>query len=605
MKKIRYYVSALLVAGILVFNTTSCVDDSESQSVTEIREAKSEQLRAEAALANAQAKAEEIRANADAALAQAQAAQAISQAKLIEAEAEQALANARFTEAQTETERSKAQIEKAKADIELAKAEQELKQLQVQTELAIKQAEADLEKLKLETEAELIRLQTALEQLKNDDPILEEAINKYKLFIGQVNGLKLQIAQKELDLTKKTALLADTKAGMSNAATNQIKGLNSSIEQYQKDIAKLNINITNWKTLRSKAGSNVDTEIENMQKQIDNLRYNKLADVAKSKDAKKAGVDKALEAVEDFRDLGTVKYYTATVTENLTMVVYKSIGELNITNTQNNESLKALEENLKELQDEVTVAQASIEKLYTAWQTAIKTADTDYDAYLTAQVAYNKVVADPASTPAQIAAALEVMDKALDKYNKAVTARSEANQAYNDEKAILDSNPAQIVAIENSILSLKEQIADIEDALSAYNKSEDAAKKLEDAYFAAVKEYNTAKDAFDEVDDEIASLTETKDKLSQVQWENGGYITVENIDTSIKNNESSIASLEQAILDAKESITRITETNKVDMAQLELDITDLQNSIEALKVELGVAEKQASSAKTIIDSRSK
>ena len=66
-----YALMAVLALGSTTL--TSCVDDNESASVTAIRNAKAEQLKALAALSNAQAEAAKIQAEAEAALRNAQA----------------------------------------------------------------------------------------------------------------------------------------------------------------------------------------------------------------------------------------------------------------------------------------------------------------------------------------------------------------------------------------------------------------------------------------------------------------------------------------------------------------------------------------------------
>lgn len=69
MKKKFMMVAVLL--GALTLG--ACVDDNESQSVTDVRTAKAEQLRAMASLYEAQAEAELIYANAEKAYKEAQA----------------------------------------------------------------------------------------------------------------------------------------------------------------------------------------------------------------------------------------------------------------------------------------------------------------------------------------------------------------------------------------------------------------------------------------------------------------------------------------------------------------------------------------------------
>lgn len=90
MRKKIFAMYALVGALVASPIFTSCVDDSESASVTALRGAKAEQLKAAAALANAQAAAETTLANAEAALKAAQAAYQKALADSISQSTEQA-----------------------------------------------------------------------------------------------------------------------------------------------------------------------------------------------------------------------------------------------------------------------------------------------------------------------------------------------------------------------------------------------------------------------------------------------------------------------------------------------------------------------------------
>lgn len=79
MKKKLMMVAVLLGA----LSLGACVDNNESASVTTVRNAKAEQLKGAAALANAQAEAETIRVNAEAKLKEAEAAYQDAKKKLI------------------------------------------------------------------------------------------------------------------------------------------------------------------------------------------------------------------------------------------------------------------------------------------------------------------------------------------------------------------------------------------------------------------------------------------------------------------------------------------------------------------------------------------
>ena len=84
----KNFLAIYALVGALVASPvfTSCVDDSESASVTALRGAKSEQLKSIAALNNAKAQAETTLAQAEAALkaAQAEYQNALAEAKKAE-----------------------------------------------------------------------------------------------------------------------------------------------------------------------------------------------------------------------------------------------------------------------------------------------------------------------------------------------------------------------------------------------------------------------------------------------------------------------------------------------------------------------------------------
>lgn len=111
MKKKLIMVAVLLGA----LSLGACVDNDESASVEAVRNAKAEQLKGAAALANAQAEAETIRANAEAKLKEAEAA--YQDAKT---EADKAKWAAKLTVIQAEAARDIAKAQKAQKDAEMA-----------------------------------------------------------------------------------------------------------------------------------------------------------------------------------------------------------------------------------------------------------------------------------------------------------------------------------------------------------------------------------------------------------------------------------------------------------------------------------------------------
>ena len=111
MKKKLMMVAVLLGA----LSLGACVDNDESASVEAVRNAKAEQLKGAAALANAQAEAETIRANAEAKLKEAEAA--YQDAKT---EADKAKWAAKLTVIKHQAARDIAKAQKAQKDAEMA-----------------------------------------------------------------------------------------------------------------------------------------------------------------------------------------------------------------------------------------------------------------------------------------------------------------------------------------------------------------------------------------------------------------------------------------------------------------------------------------------------
>lgn len=175
MKKFTLVVSAIGLLSLAAVST-SCVKDNESQSVTDIRNAKTEQLKAMASLNKAQAEAVLITANADKVVKEAEAELFKAQAAV-----QQALA-----------EGSKIDVENARLDYELKKATAQIK---------IDAAIANAEVLKITA---LANLKIAQEQAKANalnNPYLTQLIANYGIVTNELVG-----AQGDLT-TAKTALI--------------------------------------------------------------------------------------------------------------------------------------------------------------------------------------------------------------------------------------------------------------------------------------------------------------------------------------------------------------------------------------------------------------
>ena len=199
----KNFLAIYALVGALVASPvfTSCVDNEESPSVTQLRGAKAEQLKAAAALAQAQAAAETTLANAEAALKDAQAAY------------QNALAEAKKAETANQEEMTKQAQERFALEIA---------QLEAQTEMYLLQYQASIQNYKNQLEdAEYNRFNQLYSRYLNE---LDELIDMQRQLVNDKN----QLARLEANV-------------ISQEAWNQyyIKNQERNIAAYEAQIALL------------------------------------------------------------------------------------------------------------------------------------------------------------------------------------------------------------------------------------------------------------------------------------------------------------------------------------------------------------------------------
>ena len=232
----------LLVAALVgALSLGSCVDNSESESVTAVRNAKVEQLKSLANLNNAEAEAKTIAANAEAALMQAQAEQAKAVAEYTKAQAEVEKAKVAYQEALTESQ-------KATAAQNLAKAES----LQAQAAIDKANAEATIKKIDAQLEYDLQRLQNDLLSAKQQ----------------YINNLKNLTDAEKSQFTK---LVSDYTVAARNVinARKELAGMQRTLRAYENGLADINDTKDQAILDMQKQITEWEKEIANMQAQID------------------------------------------------------------------------------------------------------------------------------------------------------------------------------------------------------------------------------------------------------------------------------------------------------------------------------------------------
>lgn len=293
----------LLFAGLMgALTLVSCVDTKESDSVANVRNAKSELLKAQAQAEVIEANANATKAAAEAAYANAQAAYQQAEAARVKAETELVAAQKALLDAQVEAQKIANELAKAQGDIALQKAKAEadaaVAQAQAamaaaeaakkQAEAAMKQAEDNLEKAALQQQIDLANLQKQLLQAqKNLDQLeaqlKEQDIQQYKLYAGmyyaalsQVYDLESEIAAKKLEIAKMQLKGTDNDLYWSAQNTSvaianynrDIEYYNKQITQYEADLAVAKAKLEKVKSCESCVSGDVNAlKIEIFEKQ--------------------------------------------------------------------------------------------------------------------------------------------------------------------------------------------------------------------------------------------------------------------------------------------------------------------------------------------------
>lgn len=207
MRKKFFAIYALVGALVASPVFTSCVDDSESASVTALRGAKAEQLKSIAALNNAKAQAETTLAQAEAALKAALAAQ------------EQAIAEKEAAEAAIKELELKMKQDKYDAELAAALAQAQANKLAAEKNIA--QYQADMEKAALLLEKDLISLEKQLMDAQKDladkkDQIAEAEYQELKTLTTKYGNLLVSYTNYSNSILEEEAEIAATEAELAD-----------------------------------------------------------------------------------------------------------------------------------------------------------------------------------------------------------------------------------------------------------------------------------------------------------------------------------------------------------------------------------------------------
>lgn len=521
-----YALMAVLALGSTTL--TSCVDDNESASVTAIRNAKAEQLKALAALSNAQAEAAKIQAEAEAALKNAQAEWKKEQTE----EAKQKFA-------------IKIEVIKAQAERDIAEAKKQAleyeKQIWDNADAKIQAMVSDYQSALqdvIDTKEELIEAKIDYAHFEVDSTLAEA---KYKEFVIDQNRT---IAQNEADIKRLQALaeggadktaLAEQMEVLAGQAYKMLHTDLPAVEAKQaeaekaKEDAYLPINIDKPFT--------EDQEHEKLEWEAGLLPYAKGVQTLKAYEAEYSDEDiKFIEADNET--------YVASIKE-----CFEEEAVTVYTRSKGSDFVKATQVVENALNQDIADATANLGAKKTATEAGtgalgrLEQAEADLKAQQAALAAEN-------AKPDKDQSVIDELEKEIDRLNVKIEQEKELVAQYTEE-----------------IADLKQELKDFQATLEVVKEGSDAQKQyIETAktVLKAAEAYVTAQHEVHKVDNAIKLIGLSKYDFNDnmevnagVQGTNGSeYNQLYKLYSNTADVEELIAECEKNIAEAKKAIER-------------------------------------------------
>ena len=551
MKKILCY----LAAGAVALGAVSCVNDVESSSVTEVRQAKAAQLQSIAELNKAQAEAAKTTANAEAALKAAQAEYEKAMAAYQQALADKTGAEAEAIRAQMKQEQEKFAIEieriKAQAELEIAgyrlslkKTEQEIADL----------ADARIQKL-------FSNYRSLITDLSNErELLLNEQTNKLKAESGLVSSQALA-AQTEVQYNR---LIAGRKA--------YIEILNAH-KEHRADKAtiqpKFDAKLEEISALEDKIAENEEKAYNESEESL-NTKFNE-ADVVYYTAGVVDGISVYAPILEELHDdFSTVLNIDLGDEPVLTYINGWSVPFIFLVPKVNSANLENAKNELeKDIRDYKTRLgkegdPENVNSLYASYafyqrylEETVKNLAAKKIAMETAQKAKDEATQALSTAETKYKKECEAWEAARTIYNDAVEKENEAQQAYDNEK-----DPAKQVELLNALNKAKEATANAQKTLSkAATARNDAKNELNKAW----REYNVAADAY-------------TDSVSDYESAQDNKVWYERQVTSVKEE---IADYTDKIAKAQQTLDNFDKTLETALAEQKKFVEEILSLAEA------------------------
>ncbi|WP_140392946.1 hypothetical protein [Mediterranea sp. An20] len=531
MKKKLMMVAVLLGA----LSLGACVDDNESASVTNIRDAKAEQLRSLATLNEAKAEAELIRANAEAALKNAKAA-----------------------------------YEQAQAD----KEQFELQKAQEEYAIAI-------ENIRLQYQLDLLRLQKKIQEAQNelDDAEYSRITELFGTYFYELDVL----TGYQEDLVKEQAKLARLEAGITTAEKENAETIlqqQQLIDQYNAEIEVLKSEdfegLDNSELYAKLAAARTKYEMAATSFANNQACSDLMATVAPLQEAD-AKIEDLQELVDDIEDATTYAVIDGTLNSYVSYYIYETVTSIipayQVEYVTFYSDLRLNEEQTllatRDLADELAKANGELGK-------PEDKKDTQYEGALTAY--------------AMLALANENLKTAQDNLTKANGLGKDDVLNGMDKETAIKTYTQDVRDAELAVAQAKDNLAGkqaaADEALENQTKFKDAIAALDvDAYNKAVADFETLLEA--QQDAYTAWQEAWNENLGDLSAEYNAIYNLISYGEAGADINARIAELERKIAEANETIAGVEE-NLTDatwtLENAEATIAELQEKIKAQTV---------------------
>lgn len=574
----------LVAVAISALTLGACVDDNESQSVTDVRTAKAEQLKSIAAMNNATAEATTKLAEADAALKTASAEAIKAQTELTKVQVELAKVNVQLQE--TKVEEEKVKLEELKTTLEGEQAA--LEETKARIAANLQRIAAELEYDLIQAKANLVNAQynynTQLENLSAQEQAkLGKLLMAYTTASTDLIDAKQELENLNINLAKYENDLTDLKE-----AKDELK-----IEK-NKEIAELQAEIDIWKQYTGVTREDATAAYKEASTKLTSLyltqqtsyqtyqnTYQKLHD-AQDLISSTAYMNKFVTAFEDktygglyisHHDINGEYFWGYSYIKNSVTTYVKLFSGYSFEEHEINPSYDDGRTMGSHFYSTYSQYYDINEDGFSTFSNALNTNITSKSAALTdAQTAYDAATVAEA-TAKTAAEATGATQAEIDAYAQAQ--QTTANKLYelNIAKSALTQAKADSTTVKDAYDYLKTESTKFSDAVKAYNEASKASTEALIQYYK--DDYNYSKQGI---------LVST---LYNIMYNSP------DIASTIKSLENSVIAAQKAIDDISAITTKeqMIEKTKVDISNKEAEVAALEKEAEAAKSALDTAMK--------------